>query len=152
MNGMTDRRGLVRSALLDLFRTAPAPLQWVILAAGADPMPAEILPLVPDKVSHVFEIGDASMNEKKRRYIAADPQLARRITCITMDIASPRLLEDLMIIYALDPVLPTVVQVEGSGDRPAADVIRGILEAFKTPNGQNRSLCSHDGGIIVEKL
>ena len=134
---LVNRKFFIRKLLLDLLAKSPVPFQWVVIAAGVDPMPLEILSIVPEKIAHVFELDEAFMDEKKKLYKEVAPRLAGKISCITTDITSPHFMEELMIKYAYDPVVPTFLQMEGITYYITENVIQMILGEFTSPNKQN---------------
>lgn len=118
--------------LLETLRASPAPMQLVVIAAGVDPMSLEILSLAEGKIAHVYELDKAFMDEKKKR--------DKRISCIPMDITSPQLMDDLIIQYAFDPVLPTFLQMEDITHYMMPQDIQRLLEQFASGCSRNRVL------------
>lgn len=71
-----NRKFFIRQFMLNLAKASPTSMQWVMLAAGVCPMPLEILSLVPDKISHVFEIDVAFMQRPSwPKKLAASPMI-----------------------------------------------------------------------------
>jgi len=124
-----NRKCFIRHLILEHLK-AGGPVQVVLLAAGKSPLGLELL-LSSSGISRVFEVDIAGMAEKEALYKKTAPEVADRLRCITADIASESLQEELCRAgFRRD--IATFVVLEGISYYISEDALKRIISSFRS--------------------
>ncbi len=116
-------------------------MQLVILAAGKSPLALELLLENPAKISKIFEVDLAGLEEKKRLYSRIAPDHTEKLRCLTADIASEDLL-DRLAGEGFDPKAPAIVLMEGISYYLPKKNLEGIVSKFRS-GGKNHFIVEY---------
>ncbi len=105
--------------------------QVVLLAAGKSPLGLELLLQCSSRISRVFEVDLAGMAEKEALYQRTAPEAIDRLRCITADIASESLQEELCrAVFRRD--IATFVVLEGISYYISEEALKRIISSFRS--------------------
>ncbi len=107
----------------------------VILASGRSPLGLELVSGGVPAPSRVVEVDVAGMDEKGALYRRIDPDLSRRIRCLTADITSG----DLSSVLSREIAgVPAIVLLEGITYYLSSRELSGIFGTLSSRDGSNR--------------
>ncbi|MCX6670086.1 MAG: class I SAM-dependent methyltransferase [Methanothrix sp.] len=125
-----NRKHFIRHQIAEHLRA----LDWsqvVLLAAGKSPLGLELLLQRSSQISRVFEVDLAGMAEKEALYKRTAPEVADRLRCITADIASESLQEELCRAgFRRD--IATIVVLEGISYYISEEALKRIIFSFRS--------------------
>ena len=125
-----NRKHFIRHQIAEHLR-AHERSQVVLLAAGKSPLGLELLLQCSSQISRVFEVDLAGMAEKEALYKRTAPEVADRLRCITADIASESLQEELCRAgYRRD--IATIVVLEGISYYISEEALKRIIFSFRS--------------------
>ncbi len=107
-----NRKHFIKLLVESLLAESDDEVQIVILAAGKSPLALELILENPAKIAKILEVDLAGTEEKKRLYSRLTPDSAEKLRCLTANIASDDLLDQLTG-EGFDPVAPAIVLMEG---------------------------------------
>jgi hypothetical protein len=108
---------------------ADGPVQVVLLAAGKSPLGLELLLQYSSRISAVFEVDVVSMDEKERLYKRTAPEVADRLKCVTADISSQSLQEELRRAGCRGDIT-TIIVLEGISYYISSEALKRIIAGF----------------------
>jgi len=124
-----NRKHFIRHQIAEHLRA----LDWsqvVLLAAGKSPLGLELLQR-SSQISRVFEVDLAGMAEKETLYKRTAPEVADRLRCITADIASESLQEELCLAgFRRD--IATIVVLEGISYYISEEALKRIISSVRS--------------------
>lgn len=115
--------------------------QIVILAAGKSPLALELLVENPARISKIFEVDLAGIEEKRRFYSNVAPDLVEKLRCLTSDVASEDLL-DRLANEGFDRDAPAIVLMEGISYYLPKKGLEKIVSMFRS-GGKNRFIIEY---------
>ncbi len=115
--------------------------QIVILAAGKSPLALELLVENPARISKIFEVDLAGIEEKRRFYSNVAPDLVEKLRCLTSDVASEDLL-DRLANEGFDRDAPAIVLMEGISYYLPKKGLEEIISMFRS-GGRNRFIIEY---------
>lgn len=132
-----NRKHFVKHLIESLLAEPAGSSQLVILAAGKSPLALELLLEDTSRISRIFEVDLAGLEEKEILYssLAQTPELKGKLTCSTADITSEDLL-DRLVERGFDPDVPTIVLMEGISYYISKDDLERIFTRFRS-GGKN---------------
>lgn len=122
-------------------KAAEGKVQIVILAAGKSPLALELLIENPARISKIFEVDLAGIEEKRRLYSMVAPDLVERLRCLTVDVASEDLL-DRLAEEGFDRDAPAIVLMEGISYYLSKKSLEEIVLRFRS-GGRNRFIVEY---------
>jgi O-methyltransferase involved in polyketide biosynthesis len=130
---ISNRKFIIREAVLNAVRQNSSPAQVLILAAGKAPLALELLEREDGKIAKIYEVDTASLDEKKALYQKISPELCNRVAFFQGDIRGQNLMENLAKI-GFDPSLYTVIVLEGITHYVTENELAKTLGAFASPD------------------
>jgi len=124
-----NRKHFIRHQIAEHLR-AHERSQVVLLAAGKSPLGLELLQC-SSQISRVFEVDLAGMAEKEALYKRTAPEVADRLRCITADIASESLQEELCQAGCRRDIA-TIVVLEGISYYISEEALKRIISSFRS--------------------
>jgi O-methyltransferase involved in polyketide biosynthesis len=124
-----NRKHFIRHQIVEQLK-AGGPVQVVLLAAGKSPLGLELLQQCSYQISRVFEVDLAGMAEKGALYQRIAPEVEDRLKCITSDIASESLHEELRQAGHC-PDITTIVVLEGISYYISKEALKRIISSFR---------------------
>ncbi|VVB67479.1 Leucine carboxyl methyltransferase [uncultured archaeon] len=125
-----NRKHFIRHKILERLKVG-GPFQVVLLAAGMSPLGLELLLQCSSRISGVFEVDLAGMAEKEALYQRAAPEVADKLRCITADIASESLPEELCRAgFRRD--IAAIVVLEGISYYISEEALKRIISSFRS--------------------
>ncbi len=124
-----NRKHFIRHQIAEHLE-AGGPVQVVLLAAGKSPLGLELLLRCSSQISRVFEVDVVGMAEKEALYQRTSPGVADRLKCVTADIASQSLSEELCQAgFCLD--ITTIIVLEGISYYISEEALKRIVSSFR---------------------
>jgi len=123
------------------------PAQLVSLAAGLCPLGFDIARDTGEKVTNIYEVDTASLEDKAKIIDKLDPVAARKIHYVRSDIRDPKIVS---LLEDYDRKLPTVVVFEGISYYVSMDDLAVALSPFKTRDKSN--FIVFDFGVPFDSL
>ncbi len=124
-----NRKHFIRHQIAEHLRTLERS-QVILLAAGSSPLGLELLQSY-SWISRVFEVDIAGMAEKEALYQRTAPEAIDRLRCITADIASESLQEELCrAVFRRD--IATFVVLEGISYYISEEALKRIISSFRS--------------------
>jgi O-methyltransferase involved in polyketide biosynthesis len=108
---------------------ADEPVQVVLLAAGKSPLGLELLLQHSSRISAVFEVDVMGMDDKEKLYKRMAPEVADRLKCVTADISSRRLQEELQRAGCREDIT-TIIVLEGISYYISKEALMRIIAGF----------------------
>ena len=136
-----NRKHFIKRTAKGLIAGREGPVQIVILASGKSPLALELLVEEGSRISGVFEVDLAGMEEKARLYSRLLPPGAGMLRCLEADIAGSDLAERLAE-GGFNPDAPAIFVMEGISYYLSEEDLAGIVSGFRS-GGRNRLILEY---------
>ena len=136
-----NRKHFIKRTAKGLIAGREGPVQIVILASGKSPLALELLVEEGSRISGVFEVDLAGMEEKARLYSRLLPPGAGMLRCLEADVAGSDLAKRLAE-GGFDPDAPAIVLMEGISYYLSEEDLAGIVSGFRS-GGRNRLILEY---------
>ncbi|MDD3566298.1 MAG: class I SAM-dependent methyltransferase [Methanothrix sp.] len=136
-----NRKHFIKSIAKRLIAGSEGPVQIVILASGKSPLALELLVEDGSRITGVFEVDMAGMEEKARLYSRLLPPGAGMLKCLEADVSGADLAERLAL-EGFDPDAPAIVVMEGISYYLSKEDLAGIVSGFRS-GGRNRLILEY---------
>ena len=136
-----NRKHFIKRTAKGLIAGREGPVQIVILASGKSPLALELLVEEGSRISGVFEVDLAGMEEKARLYSRLLPPGAGMLRCLEADIAGSDLAERLAE-GGFNPDAPAIFVMEGISYYLSEEDLGGIVSGFRS-GGRNRLILEY---------
>ena len=131
---ISNRKFIIREAVLEAIKENISPTQVVILAAGKAPLALELLVREKHKIAGIYEVDISLLEDKKSIYQKIIPQLSDKITFVQADLNSENLMADLEH-QGFNTNLYTVIVLEGITHYMSPKQLEVTLGRFASSNG-----------------
>lgn len=142
------RKRCVRE-LLSRFALRTPQFQVCIPGAGLDPVSLYLLERYEERISRIFEIDRAFMDEKRNMYDRL-PLDTTKVHFSTADVTDIESWQQAIRLLGHDPEQPTVVLMEGLIYYLSREKFTAILEALRTPRHNNYIILEY--GVPYEAI
>ena len=136
-----NRKHFIKRTAKGLIAGREGPVQIVILASGKSPLALELLVEEGSRISGVFEVDLAGMEEKARLYSRLLPPGAGMLRCLEADVAGSDLAERLAE-GGFNPDAPAIFVMEGISYYLSEEDLGGIVSGFRS-GGRNRLILEY---------
>ena len=136
-----NRKHFIKRTAKGLIAGREGPVQIVILASGKSPLALELLVEEGSRISGVFEVDLAGMEEKARLYSRLLPPGAGMLRCLEADVAGSDLAERLAE-GGFNPDAPAIFVMEGISYYLSEEDLAGIVSGFRS-GGRNRLILEY---------
>ncbi|AET64518.1 class I SAM-dependent methyltransferase [Methanothrix harundinacea] len=136
-----NRKHFIKRTAKGLIAGREGPVQIVILASGKSPLALELLVEEGSRISGVFEVDLAGMEEKARLYSRLLPPGAGMLRCLEADVAGSDLAERLAE-GGFNPDAPAIFVMEGISYYLSEEDLAGIVSGLRS-GGRNRLILEY---------
>lgn len=138
-----NRKSIIYNMVVSSLISNLEPSQIVIMAAGMCPLSLKILHEYKNKVSHIFEIDQGYMKQKRRIYREFYPERSNQVTCVSMDITRPDLINQLQYQECFDIGKPQIIIAEGISYYLSSNELEKLMNNFSSSYNGNKFIMDY---------